>query len=118
MADRVLFIGWSRIVPGREQQGMQLWQKSMTFYTKLQSEGQIESFDPVLLSAHGGDLNGFVLLKGKAKKLRDVRQDETFIDLTIEAGFCLEGFGVVAGYIGEGLTDVISRWAKLIGGQS
>ena len=116
MADRILFIGWNRIVPGREQQGMQLWQKTMEFYTKLKDDGRIESFDPVLLSAHGGDLNGFVLLKGEAEKLGDVRRDETFIDLTIEAGYCLEGFGIITGYIGEGLTDVFSRWSKLLGG--
>ena len=116
MADRVLFIGWNRIVPGREQQGMQLWQKTIEFYTKLKDDGRIESFDPVLLSAHGGDLNGFVLLKGEAEKLGRVRRDETFIDLTIEAGYCLEGFGTITGYIGEGLTDVFSRWSKHIGG--
>ena len=38
---------------------MQLWQKSMEFYGGLQSNGRIESFEPVLLSAHGGDLNGY-----------------------------------------------------------
>ena len=116
MADRILFIGWNRAVVGREQQAMQLFQKSMEFYGKLQAEGQIESFEPVLLSLHGGDLNGFVLLKGEAEKLAEVRRDETFLDLTTEAGYCLEGFGIVPGLIGEGLTDTFSRWSKLIGG--
>jgi hypothetical protein len=32
MADRILFIGWNRVVAGREQQAMQLWQKSMAAY--------------------------------------------------------------------------------------
>ena len=116
MADRVLFIGWNRPVVGREQQAMQLWQKVMEYYGKLQADGRIESFEPVILTAHGGDLNGFVMLKGDAEKLAEISREDTFIDLTIEAGYSLEGFGVVAGYIGEGLTDVISRWGKLIGG--
>ena len=115
MADRVLFIGWNRSVPGREQQAMQLFQKVVEFYGKLQAEGRIESFEPVILSAHGGDLNGFFLLKGEAEKLRDVRRDVTFLDLTIEAGYCLEGVGVIPGVIGEGLTDSFSRWSKLVG---
>ncbi len=55
MADRVLFIGWNRAVVGREQQAMQLFQKVVEFYGKLQADGRIESFEPVLLSAHGGD---------------------------------------------------------------
>jgi hypothetical protein len=116
MADHVLLIGWNRPVVGREQQAMQLFQKTVEFYGKLQTNGQIEDFEPVILSAHGGDLNGFFLLRGEAKKLAEVRGDETFIDITVEAGYCLEGFGIVSGFIGEALTDVFSRWSKLIGG--
>ena len=51
MADQVLFLGWNRVVAGREQQAMQLWQKSMEYYGGLQSGGLIESFEPVILSA-------------------------------------------------------------------
>ncbi|MBW1707487.1 MAG: hypothetical protein JRJ86_20380 [Deltaproteobacteria bacterium] len=116
MADRILFIGWNRAVVGREQQAMQLFQKVVEFYGKLQADGRIESFEPVLLSAHGGDLNGFFLLRGEAEKLGEVQRDETFVDLTIEAGYCLEGVGVIPGVIGEGLTDSFSRWSKLLGG--
>jgi hypothetical protein len=114
MANRVFFIGWNRPVVGREQEAMQLWQKVMEYYSKLQADGRIESFEPVLLSAHGGDLNGFVILRGDAKKLFEIRQEDTFIDLTIEAEYCLEGFGIVVGYVGDGLTDLFGRWSKLV----
>ena len=114
MANRVLFIGWNRPVVGREKEAMQLWQKVMEYYKKLQEDGRIESFEPVLLTAHGGDLNGFVMLKGDAEKLGEIRREDTFIDLTIEGGYCLEGFGVIVGYVGEGLNDVFSRWSKII----
>ncbi len=115
MADRVLFIGWNRPVVGREQQAMELFQKVVEFYGKLQADGRIESFEPVILSAHGGDLNGFFLVRGEAKKLAELREDDAFVQIVIEAGYCLNGFGVVPGYIGEGLTDVFSRWSKLLG---
>jgi len=115
MADRILFIGWNRPIVSREQQANQVFQKSMAFYSKLQADGRIDSFEPVLLAAHGGDLNGFVMLKGDAGKLAEIREDDAFIELVTEAGFCVEGFGVVPGYIGEGLTEVLSRWLKLIG---
>jgi hypothetical protein len=55
MANGVLFIGWKRPVPGREQQAMGLFQKGIEYYAKSQSEGKIESYEPVILSAHGGD---------------------------------------------------------------
>jgi hypothetical protein len=114
MADRVLFIGWNRAAVGREQEAMRLWQKAMEYYSKLQADGRIESFEPVILTAHGGDLNGFVILKGDAAKLSEIRREDSFIDLTIEAGYCLEGFGIVVGYVGDGLTDVFGRWSKLV----
>jgi hypothetical protein len=114
MADRVLFIGWNRPVIGREKQAVESLTKSMQFYGKLQADGRIESFDTVILSAHGGDMNGFVMLKGSAQQIAGIRQDETFIDLTIEAGYCVEGLGVVDGFIGDGLTNVMSRYMKLI----
>ena len=113
MANAVIFLGWNRPTVGREQQAMQVFQKSLEFYTKLQTEGRIESFEPVILSAHGGDLNGFFLLRGDAEKLSEIRRDETFVDIVIEAEYCVDGFGHVDGYIGEGLDDVITRWAKL-----
>ncbi len=113
MADRILFIGWNRVVAGREQQAMQLWQKSLEFYGDLQSKGRIESFEPVLLSAHGGDLNGFIMIRGDADKLAGVREDNVFTDLAVEAKYCLDGFGIIPGYIGDSIMDQLSRWSKL-----
>ena len=114
MADRVLFIGWNRPVIGREKQAVECLTKSMQFYGKLQADGRIESFDTIILEVHGGDLNGFHILKGSTEKITGIRQDQTFIDLTIEAGYCVEGVGIVNGYIGDGLTNVMSRYMKLI----
>ena len=116
MADRILFLGWNRSVTGREQQALKLFEKSMEFFGKLQADGRIESFEPALLSAHGGDLNGFILLRCDADKLTEVRKDDTFISITMEADYCLEGFGLILGFIGEGLTDAFARYSKLIGG--
>jgi hypothetical protein len=118
MASQALFLGWNRPARGREEQAMKLWGKTMEYYGKLQAEGRIESFEPVLLSAHGGDLNGFFLIRGDAEKLNDVRRDDAFLDFLIEAGHCLDGFGLVTGWIGDGLNDVFARWAKLVTGQS
>ena len=112
MADHVLFLGWNRVVAGREQQAMKLWQKFMEFNTGLQSEGKIESFEPVILSAHGGDLNGFIMIRGDAEKLAKVRADDVFGDLAIEANYCLDKFGIVLGFIGDSIMDQLSRWSK------
>jgi hypothetical protein len=116
MANQALFLGWNRPARGREEQAMKLWGKTMEYYGKLQADGRIESFEPVILMAHGGDLNGFFLVKGDADKLSEIRQEDEFVDFAIEAGYCLDGFGIVAGYIGEALNDAFTRWSKLVTG--
>jgi len=116
MANQALFLGWNRPTVGREQQAMELWGKSLEYYGKLQADGRIESFEPVILGAHGGDLNGFFLIRGDAEKLNEIRGEDAFMDFIVEANYCLDGFGVVTGYIGEGLDDIFNRWAKLISG--
>lgn len=113
MADATLFIGWNRPVIGRETQAAAFWKEAMGLYAALQQEGRIESFEPVLLSSHGGDLNGFVLLRGAAAKLDEVRRDERFMDLVIKGSMLTSNFGVVNGFIGSGLERVMNRWAML-----
>ena len=114
MADSALFLGWNRSVAGRERQAMDLFMKVVEYYGQLQNDGKIESFEPVLLAAHGGDLNGFVLIRGEADKLDEIRREEKFINYSIEAGFCLGGFGVMRGYLGDNITETFSQWSKHI----
>jgi hypothetical protein len=115
MANRVLFLGWNRAIPGREKQGMDLFQKTTGILNKWQADGRIERFEVIFLSSHGGDLNGFWLLYGTETKLAELRQDKTFLEINIEAGFCLDGYGLVLGYTGEGLAEILPTYSKLIG---
>ena len=115
MADRAIFIGWDRAIAGREKQAMQFFQKSMAYYSKLKTEGKIESFESVMLMPHGGDLNGFILIRGDAKKLAEINDDPAAVELRVEANYCLSGFGTVFGYAGESLTKMFAQWAKLVG---
>jgi hypothetical protein len=114
MANQAIFLGWNRPARGREEQAMKLWGKAMEYYGKLQAEGRIESFEPVILSDHGGDLNGFFLVRGEAKNLDVIRREDDFMDLVVEGGHCLDGFGLVTGFIGAGLEAVFNKWTKLI----
>ena len=93
---------------------MKLWGKALEYYGKLQAEGRIESFEPVILTAHGGDLNGFFLIRGDGKNLDEIRREDDFINLIIEGGYFLDRFGVITGFIGEGLETVFNKWSKLV----
>ncbi len=95
MAEAGLFIGWGGVARGREQEAVELFSEILGFYGRLQEEGEIESFEPVFLEPHGGDLSGFVLLRGEAEKLAAIRVSDEFAQFSIRAAIVVDGFGVV-----------------------
>ena len=76
MADAGLFIGWGAPVRGREERGLDVFGEALALEARLQEEGAIESFEVVLLGAHGGGLAGFVLVRGSREQIEAVRQRE------------------------------------------
>ena len=108
MAGEALFIGWGAVVRGREKQSLQVFQESMEYWGRLQQEGQIEGFDAVLLAPHGGDLNGFVVLRGDRGKLAEIRFSDEFERLLVRASAIVDAPGVVPAYTGESLGQQIA----------
>jgi len=116
MADNVLFIGWNRPLSGQELKAIELFGKAQEYFARLQSEGKIESFETVILTAHGGDLNGFSLLRGEAQKLFDIQNEEEWLDILTGVNIHVEGVGVVPGYIGGGIPAYMARRVRILGG--
>lgn len=114
MADAGLFIGWGAPVRGREAKGLEVFNEALAYYGRLQQEGAIESFEPVLLEPHGGDLEGFVLLRGDEGRLAQLRVDDEFVRLSTRAGLIIEGLGVVGAALGDGLQDSIATYQQAI----
>lgn len=101
MANAALFIGYGPVVPGREKQSLQVFGEAIEYYGRLQQQGQIESFEPVFLEPHGGDLDGFILLRGDHDKLNSVRFSEAFLRLTSRASLVVQNLGIVSAFLGE-----------------
>jgi hypothetical protein len=95
MADAGLFIGWGAVARGREKEAVDLFNEIVEYYGRLQEEGEIESFEPVILEPHGGDLTGFVLIRGESDKLAAIRVSDEFTRYSIRAALVVDGFGVV-----------------------
>jgi hypothetical protein len=112
MADAALFIGWGPIIPGREQKALQVFNETIQYYTKLQEQGQIESFETVALEPHGGDLTGFLLIRGEKAKLSQVRSSDAFTRLNTRAVLVVTNFGAVGAYIGEGLNRLFADYQQ------
>jgi len=103
MATGALVVGWGSVVRGREQKALQVFNEAIEYYTRLQQQGMIESFEPVALEPHGGDLQGFLLVRGDREKLNALRSSEEFLRLNNRNVQVVDNFGVVTAFIGEEL---------------
>jgi hypothetical protein len=114
MADSGLFIGFGLPVRGRERQAIQVFNEVFEYLSRLQQEGQIESFEPALLEPHGGELGGFFLLRGDQDKLARIRASEEFERLLARSQLLAENLGVVGAALGERLTGQMSVFAQQV----
>jgi hypothetical protein len=119
MADAALFVGWGNVVRGREQRALEVFNEALQYYADLQRTKDIESFEVVLLEQHGGDLNGFVIIRGEEDRLARLRTDQDFQRRIIRAQLIVDNVGVVAGLIGNsitrGMADYMAEVEKLKG---
>jgi hypothetical protein len=115
MADAGLFIGFGAPVRGRETQALELFNESLEYYGRLQDEGEIESIEPVFLEPHGGDLSGFILLRGDAEKLAAIRVSDDFTQLAIRAGLYVDSLGIVGASMAERLQRNMAYYTEQIG---
>jgi hypothetical protein len=115
MADAGLFVGFGTEVRGREKEGVDLFNEILGYYTRLQEEGTIESFEPVFLEPHGGDLSGFILIRGEAEKLAALRVSDEFTQFSLRAALIVDGFGVVGADLAERLERQMEYYIGQIG---
>jgi hypothetical protein len=101
MADSGLFIGWGEVVRGREERAIEVFNEAIQYYGQLQQDGRIESFDVCLLEPHGGELAGFITLRGSEAQLDAVHHDQDFQRQMARANLIVEKLGIVPAYFGE-----------------
>ena len=114
MADAALFIGWGEVVRGREKRAIEVFNESVAYYADLQSKREIENFEVAILEPHGGDLAGFILLRGEAAKLERLRRDPEFERRTARAQLIVDKVGVVGATIGNGVTRMMTVYTEEI----
>jgi len=112
--NNAILFGWNAPVVGREPVAGELFAHTVNYFEKLKSSNLLESYEPVFLGSHGGDLNGFFLLKGTHVQLDTIRSSDEFVDIVMRAGMCLTNVGVIDSYVGSTITEMMSRWMKSI----
>jgi hypothetical protein len=115
MADAAVFVGWGAPIPGRETRGLEVFNEALAFHGRLQDSGDVESVDVVLLAPHGGDLSGFILLRGSEDQMAALRANEEFQRINARASLVVQRLGVVDAVVGEGIGEQISIYQEAIG---
>jgi len=116
MSNGVIFYGWNRSIPGREQISAAHFQEYLAYLAGLQESGAIDSFEIILLNPHGGDMNGFFLIRGSYEQLDAMQASEEYQIHVTRGGHHLEGSGAIRGVTGEGVMEWMARWTAHIPG--
>jgi len=114
MADTGLFVGWGAPIAGREAKGLDVFGEAIAFYGSCQETGEIESFETVFLGAHGGDLSGFVLLRGSEEQCAALRTREDFQRITARAALVINNLGIVDAVIDDGVGAQVAIYQDAI----
>ena len=115
MADSAIFIGWGEPIRGREQVSATVFGEAVELWGRFQAEGAIEDWEAYFLEPHGGDLNGFILIRGEAEKLAALRVSEEFTQFSLRATLIVDGFGVVGADLAERLQRQMEFYIGQIG---
>ncbi len=110
----VICFGWNRPIPGREGLAAELFAHTTTYLERCKTNGTIENWEPVFLASHGGDFNGFFYVKGSYQQLSTLRVTDEWVDIVLRANQYLQGVGVIDGYCGNAVPELMNRWTKTI----
>jgi hypothetical protein len=114
MGPNAIFFGWNRSVPGRERLSGEHFEEFLGYLGGLKQKGTIETYEPVLLEPHGGDMNGFFLIRGDASKLDGLVATQEWQSHMVRAGMHLQGSGAVRGYMGNLINEMMGIWQQHI----
>jgi len=109
-----MLFGWNRPVPGREKVSAQHFEEFVQYLGGLQQKGAIQALDIVFLDPHGGDLNGFFLIKGEPAKLDALVATTEWLTHITRASHHLDGSGVIRGITGDEVMGRMALWTSVI----
>ena len=115
VTDAALFIRWGQTAGGRERESVELFADSLRYLTGLVEQGRVASVEPFFLEPHGGDLEGFFIVRGDLEELNRLRIDDSFQRLATKAQVIVRNFGVIGATTGERLNKHMAWFAAAAG---
>jgi hypothetical protein len=112
MAKGALFIRWGFPTPALAGRANKIFGDAMEYWKDKQKQGMIDSFEPVFLDYYGGDLSGFVLIRGDREKLNKIRMDPEFESRNQRVAMVVPNFGIIDAFIGDELQRRMADYQK------
>jgi len=110
MGSNLILFGWNRSIPGREKLSAQHFDEFVQYLGGQQKSGKIQSFEVVFLDGHGGDMNGFFLIRADTAKLDALTASADWVGHMTRATLHLENSGAVRGVTGDTVTERMKLW--------
>jgi hypothetical protein len=114
MAEAALCTVWGDPIPGREKHALNVYNEAMQYWAALQQEGKIEGFDVTVLALSGGDMAGFLVVRGTAKQIDSVRRSKEFQQYIARGQLVASHVSVARAYVDEGLAQFMGWYQKVI----
>lgn len=114
MSTNVILFGWNHPIRGRENTSVSHFQEFTQYLDGLKQEGTIDSYAPVFLNPHGGDMNGFFLITGDSASLDELVSSDHWVRHMVRANLHLEGMGAIRGVTGALLNERMELFRSLI----
>jgi hypothetical protein len=114
MAKGAIFIRWGFPTPALAPQAMKVFGEATEYWKRKQEERMIDSFESVFLEYYGGDLSGFLLVRGDREKLDKIRRDPEFEHRNIKTAQLVPNFGVIDAFTGEDLQRRVEYFQQVL----
>ena len=114
MATAILFIGWNRPHVGMEDRAYGWMTTEGLAYLRKNEGRYFERMEMLALTAHGGGLNGAVILFGERAKLDELRRTDEFEAFAMRTSGLFEGLGVTPGLNWDGIQAAMKRRPKMV----
>ena len=112
MARGALFVGWGALIPGREGAARKLLGEAVEYLQQLEQAGAIDGFEAVAPEPHGGDLTGFVLVRGEQEAISRLRVSDQFTRIAVRVQLVHSNVGVVGAYTGAEMESLFEVWDR------
>lgn len=106
--------GWKGSIPGREQLSARHFEEFTAYLSSLQKDGQIESFDTVILDPNGAGINGFCIIRGEDAKLGQVLDSPAWAEHIVRSTMHLRDPVLAYGVCGAQAKEKVAMWAGYI----